>query len=423
MTPLLLGMIGRRSHRSTEPGRAHPANARRRTVCMVEFSDWRFDARIRREAETLCDAGYRVDLYLFNEVGKTGVVTPREGLTVHQRAFPGKSRNSTPRQRRQRALRAASIIAATSVEVLLSRHDVYHAHNLTYSMPALVAARRNGSPLVYDGHELHFAHYEETSAANVLRNRLGGLLETIMVRRASRVIQASSERSRILKERYGRAADVVIRNTSPYVDCSVRHEGVRKDHGIPADSVVAFYSGGVYAGGGRRLDAVLAALGRVEHIHLVVVGFMSSSTKKSLFDSAQKYGVTDRFHIHEAIPPERLIEYASGADIGVIPLAGRSLNTRLSALNKVSQYLMAGLALACSDYPLLRRVARCGEPMELGDVFDVSQADSIAAVLSALSDRERLREIRARALESARLEWSWEQDAQALLDLYAGLGT
>jgi glycosyltransferase involved in cell wall biosynthesis len=399
----------------------HTSSGRAPRVCMAEFSDVRFDARVFREACSLCAAGYAVDLFMYNEAGATSIVQVESGLRVMQTSFTGKSSNSSPAQRMRRLARAAAIIGKTNWRIAWSDYDIYHVHNLKYALSSACAAHRRRAPLVYDAHELHYAHYEERGIKNICRNRLGELIERRVLRQAAAVIEASAERAEAVAAHYGRRDSAVVRNTPLYVDCSSRSPQMREELSISESAMVAFYSGGIYAAGGRRLDKVIEAISLLEGVHLVVVGFMSDRTESDLKRSVGRLGIADRVHLRASLPSHDLVRYASGADIGVIPLAGSSLNTHLSALNKVPEYLMAGLALACSDYPILRRMT-CGSPAGLlGSVFDVSSPESIAMALSRLVVGGRLGEIRQRALSVAARDWRWDVDERALLKVYESL--
>jgi glycosyltransferase involved in cell wall biosynthesis len=83
---------------------------------------------------------------------------------------------------------------------------------------------------------------------------------------------------------------------------------------------------------------------------------------------------------------------------------------------------MAGLPVAASDLPEIRRVARDGDP-PVGELFDPTSSASIAAAVGRiLADpaeyQARRREARRLALE----RFNWQIEEPRLLSLYGSVG-
>ena len=163
----------------------------------------------------------------------------------------------------------------------------------------------------------------------------------------------------------------MINNHVPLVEYRGSTDRVRRECQIPAAAVILFYAGGLYEDGSRRIDTVIKSLPQLPSTHLVVLGFMNDDIHANLEATARRLDVTRRFHIIPACPPSEVYEYAASADIGVIPLWGNNLNVKMSALNKVSEYLMAGLPIACSSYPNLEDIVRHNPVGVVGETFDV----------------------------------------------------
>jgi glycosyltransferase involved in cell wall biosynthesis len=82
---------------------------------------------------------------------------------------------------------------------------------------------------------------------------------------------------------------------------------------------------------------------------------------------------------------------------------------------------MAGLPVAASDLPEIRRVARSGNP-PVGEVFDPASPESIAAAVSrVLADPDTYARRRTEARRLARESHNWQLEETRLLALYAGL--
>src|SRR5699024_9203182 len=137
--------------------------------------------------------------------------------------------------------------------------------------------------------------------------------------------------------------------------------------GIPQDSKVVLYQGGLAAG--RGLDVcVRAAAEFPEDVHLIFIG--KGRMREELQALAQELGVSDRVHWLPAVEPGELSAYTAAADVGLIPYQPVSRNNQYALPNKVFEYTGAGIPFVASDLPELRGIveaARCGE---VYDPFD-----------------------------------------------------
>jgi glycosyltransferase involved in cell wall biosynthesis len=169
----------------------------------------------------------------------------------------------------------------------------------------------------------------------------------------------------------------------------------------------------VYAGGftpNRGLDNVIDAATAVDGVRLVMIGW------GPLEHTLRTRSASDRVVFAEAVDPDELIGVLTGADIGIAPYVPVGLNNFLAAPNKVFEYLHAGLAIAASDLPDIRKIV---EAHDVGELFDASDVTSIARALRALvADPQRLEAAKRNARAAAGL-YTWDAQAAVLLDVYA----
>jgi glycosyltransferase involved in cell wall biosynthesis len=297
--------------------------------------------------------------------------------------------------------------------VIGTRARVYHAHNIHVAPPAWFASRMRGAKLVYDAHEL----YGEASGGLPLPSvtaRLTRVLERFMVRRSDAVFTTNLSRAEHLRERYGREGIEVLGNVPPRVD-----EVVPLDPGYPPGEATVLYQGGIYARA-RAFRETLQALAKLADVHLVIIGFGREQDLELVRQWADEYGVARRVHF---LPPrsfDELVQTAAGASVGLVPIKTNKTNHRLGDTNKLFEFLMAGLPVAASDLPEIRRVATQGDP-PVGELFDpnspTSIADAIRRVLSDPAYQLRRKEARRLALK----EFNWEVEERRLIDVYRTL--
>lgn len=381
------------------------------------------DARVLREARALAAAGHEVTVValragdLPEREERDGVRTWR-GVRAGRLAGPtilgAAGKGETPASPRSASRRPAAAVRLR--DAVLDRRmtraaravpaDVYHAHDLTTLAAAVSAAAAAGARVVYDAHEL----YTELSGLGDGERKRWARLERELITRADAVIVPSPSRGEVLVERYGIAQPDVVMNCPP-----------RGDVPDPAASPLgAVRRGGeillVYAGGyiaGRGLENLIEAVGMLRVMRLVMIGW--GPLEADLRALAARRGFADRVTFLDAVDPDDVVAVAAGADIGLAPYLPVGLNNVLAAPNKLFEYLHAGLAVAASDLPDIRRIVA---EHEVGELFDASDPSSIASAVRRLTAfPERLRMMRARAVVAAE-RFTWEAQARSLLDVY-----
>ncbi|MCA1834719.1 MAG: glycosyltransferase family 4 protein [Actinomycetota bacterium] len=375
------------------------------------------DARVLREAQALTRAGHDVEVIATMEPDLPRRES-RDGFRIHRidalppsltrlagrpliasQSVPAKPSARPPalialRDRivSRRFARAASKVAA----------DAFHAHDLNTLAAGVAAARTRGVPLVYDAHEL----YSELAGFSPAERRRWTAVEKALIGRASRVITVSDGIADELARRYGIERPLVLLNCPerPSRPIVPTESPLYKLRG-PGEMLV-LYAGAMEPN--RGLEQLADASRNARGWRLVMMGW------GKLEDELRRR--SDRITFVEPVPPGEIVAAAAGADVGVIPYVPAGLNNTLSLPNKLFDYLHAGLAVAASDLPQIRRIV---EAERAGVVFEPGNAGAIAQALDELAaDRHGLARMKEASQEAtARYEWGIEK--QKLLDVYA----
>jgi hypothetical protein len=383
---------------------------------MSEFTDIRFDTRVLRSAQALADAGYHIDLLMFNSSISQYTENVKGNIVNHEFAFPYRYKTQGFLARLTRLLKAGIVIIQINLWILMHRADYYHAHNLYFLWSSVLSAIIHKAKMVYDAHELHSEHYEGFSGR--LENKFNELYERIFIPGCDVFIQASPERAEFIEKKYHIKKPFVINNYVPKEIYKNSTDRIRQECKIAPDEIIIYFSGKVLAPGGRHLDHVIVALSQLPGVHLAILGFLGDPLRNELLKIARENSVLQQLHFLPPCPPSEVYDYAVSADIGVIPLWGTSINTKMSALNKLSEYLMAGLPIACSSFPNLVNLVRNNPVGPVGETFDVLSPDSIASTICSIIKKREQENYRENALKLAQTVLNWELEEQKLLEIY-----
>jgi glycosyltransferase involved in cell wall biosynthesis len=386
-------------------------------VCMLVRNAFVRDARVLREAQTLAEAGHDVDVVATMEPGLPAR-EERDGFRVRRiepvprwmtrvvgrpviatQTTPARSK---PRRRpaalvglRDRIVSARFGAVAASIDA-----QVFHAHDLNTLQAAHTAARYRNAWLVYDAHEL----YPELAGFSAAERKLWSAVEARLIGDADRVVTVSEGIAEELARRYGIEPPVVLLN------CPTRPASPPDPARSPLSSIrgpgemLVLYAGAMEPN--RGLEALVEAASGARGWRLVMMGW------GSLESSLHAPGV----EFVAPVSPHEIVGAAAGADVGVIPYLPAGLNNTLSFPNKLFDYVHAGLAIAASDLPQIRRFI---EREGAGVVFHPGDAAGIRAMLDELAaDAPQLERMKSAAREaSSRYDWTVERIK--LIRLYA----
>ena len=446
----------------------------RPTVCMFVRNLFRHDARVKREALTLIDAGYAVVVFavasteaeageawqgpirvvrftlgtavsrFFGALLKASRIwyavaaIPRRIRMVVDRLLPGPgggTREAYHARYQGRPPPTVQVVAQARTRLrafawpmhrflqtlkfgrLAGRmaaelHPVmYHCHDLNTAVAGYRARRWWPAPLVYDSHEL-WPHRNRADA----RRRKSWVLERAdryFARSADAVITVNESIARHIESRYGIPEVIVVRNT-PSLTARAAVENV-----VPLDAVPGprfMYAGGIQTH--RGIEELIQAMALIPEGTLVLAGPGNETYRASLEALALQNGVRDRVRFLGLVSQDALVSTIAQGDIGFCLIKNYCLSYYLSLPNKFFEYLHAGLPIVASDFPEMRLLV---DRYDVGVTCDPADPSAIAkAVADLLGRPEDLERMRANA-RRATGEVNWENERRVLLDLYRRL--
>ncbi len=395
-------------------GSAISAHSSQQLICMHVQGVARIDPRVMREATTLVEAGFRVAIVdIESEAGRPGT----EGMQSVQLRHIIMPNWYVSSRFPWSLLKAAQMFMRSTLLLLGTKADIYHAHDVPALPATFIASRLRRKPLIFDAHELPL---EEMPVAEMSINRrfIHPLLARVFERLLPGcvgVIATSSPMAREIANRYRYPGVSVVRNFPPYqrVQSSDR---LRRYLNIGPEMRIALYQGNIQPD--RQLDRLVRAAAFLQgNTVIALMGKADTSALAELHALIENEGVSERVKIIPPVPYAELLDWTASADVGLCILpVGYTRHLDVCLPNKLFEYAMAGLPVLASSLDAITEVVRA---YELGRILpSLEPADIGAAINAMLADTAALARMRANGLAIARQEFCWEKERPRLLDIY-----
>jgi glycosyltransferase involved in cell wall biosynthesis len=368
----------------------------RERVVMAESSDIYHDYRVQKEASTLAAAGYDVLVYGF----RNGRRSPPGS------AFPFALRTLPVASRRYRALRNLTMfvdIALINLVLVGTRARCYHAHNTMFLVGMWLGSRLHGGRFFYDAHEVQWE-----------LGRVEAALEARFICRADGIINVAPGRARAMAARYGISLErITVVSNYPVFD-----HGAAAPAAAGTDGSVRLVFSGGFNLKNNRLDLLLGALRRVPGVDLSLMAFGYGNGEEVLRRLMSEYGLGGRVRFLPLVKPHEVMGAIRGYDAAVNLLINprNDIAIRFPSVNKMYEYLAAGLPILCSDIEgFEEEFVREGVAVSVNALDEASIADGLRALVE---NRARLPKMKERAVELARDRYNWATQGARLAALY-----
>jgi glycosyltransferase involved in cell wall biosynthesis len=384
-------------------------------VCMIAYTFYAFDARVRREAETLVAHGFHVRF-----------LTPRAGAKAARFVMNGVEVRELPvakyRGKSQLAYLASYVwfaLAASAVclsLVIRRQIDVVHVHNLPdFLVVAAIVPRLTGSKVVLDVHDsIPETFATKFSSASIFWKALC-LEERLSALVAHRVICVNHPQREALVARG-------IPRAKTFISMNVPDPAIFSD-GAPSAPMAADSSFNVVYHGtmSERLgvDLIVRAFARLRdrlpmaRLHLWGAGDDAESFRKLVRELRLDEQVTLNL---KGFPLQELPRLLRSMHVGVVGNR-RSAAADLMLPVKLLEYVSLGIPAVV---PRLRTIEHYfSDDMVL--YYDAEDVDSLATAIHRLYRQPDSRREQARRARAFLAQYGWEQQGPELAALYTSL--
>ncbi|MEB3286023.1 MAG: glycosyltransferase [Vampirovibrionales bacterium] len=400
-------------------------------VAFLLNNDFGFDARVKREIDTLLANGVEVTLFCVCSAGGSLPAYEQNGRLTIRRLFKKPLKTFEPFTFRH--LKGLTRILLASQ----GRFDVVHAHDSNTLLLGWLLARLWRAKLVYDSHELWgsvFAYEREIAlkafeagafSKKCLSRKLAGLkqsehLETWLLARCDALISVNDTLCRLLREKSSRKIPhvVSIRNIPHYFE--MHTQPTRRFHeafSLPEETKILLYQGDIKTS--RGVDLLLDAVARMSYPDFALILMGPIPEKEYARNLKQRLGALKQLGkavFHQAqVPQKELLYWTASADLGLAPIINVRESYYYCLPNKLFEYVQAGIPVATSDFPEMKNVI---EAYGLGFTFNPEQPEVLAQALdNFLNDPQRGARYRQN-VHQAKEALTWDNEEKKLLVLY-----
>lgn len=364
-------------------------------------SSFEYESRMLRITRTLVEATRISDVVIIAQAA--GHLPARERIDDNREV-----RRIGARIRGNRFWSKAARFGEWSARVMGSLRgetiDMVNCHSLSVLPLCVALAAKHRAILVYEPHELE----TETTTFRGGRKKLAKLVERTLMRRASRIIVVSNSIARHYRNEYGLSElpDVIMNAPERPQAVPAPSRIFRDLYAIPEHDLVFMYQGVLDEMRGCAMLLEAFRSGPADK-HIVFLGF--GAMEEEIAAAAKEF---PNIHFHQAVPPDRVMEFTRGADVGFALLDDSCLNHDYALPNKFFHYIHAGLPVVVSDKPEMGALVdewQCG--WRVGNT-----ASAFAERIAAIAREER--DAASKGAMACAQKLNWESEAAKLVGIY-----
>ena len=290
--------------------------------------------------------------------------------------------------------------------------DIIHAHDPDSLLAAILLKAKYGCRIIYDAHE----YGPDAYLIRPKPRYLFFALERMLLKHVDAAVTVSPGLAEKYNARFHDLDFQVLPNASPRKDGDFVAPGVGEIAKLADGRVSVLFQGGFAKH--RGVEWVIDEWARLDpkNAALFIRG-PTNTYREVLIKCAQDTGLLQRsIYFLDSVSEDQLIAYASTADIGIIPYHSYVENHVGACPNKLSQYMLAGLAVMSTPLPYVEEViglAKCGI------VYDDRKAGNFGEKLSRLlEDPAKTSALGQAGRNYAKSQYNYGIFAHILLEIY-----
>ena len=394
-----------------------PENTPKKQVCMVAYTTYEFDARVRREAETLVSLNEYEVLFIVPKGGKIPRKRVVDGISVMElntRKYQGNNKLRYIISYLNFTLSA--FIKCTGL--LFTRNiDIFHFHNMPdFLVFAGVIPRLFGKKIILDIHDTMPETYvtKFKKRGNILF-KLFYMEEASSCKFAHKIICVNHIQRDILVERGIPGRKILVSMNVPDPKLFKNHEAA----GTKSNGNFRLVYHGTLAerlGINLALQAISKLNDKIPGLEFHIFGRINSAYGLKLVGLSRVLGTDPYVRFNKTVPMESLLDVLEEMHLGIISNR-KNMATELMLPVKMLEYITLGIPVIA---PRLKTIQYYFSD-EMVRYFEPEDVDSLTdAILDLYHNKsKRIRQTKA-AMEFIE-KYGWEKQQMGLINLYREL--
>jgi len=371
----------------------------RKKVCIAFLGNALYDSRIVNLTNSLKEDGCQVSVISFD-----WFISSKDYFDDEVKVFRlTKRKFSLPFY-----LRYALILCR---ELQRTQADIYFAEDF-YTLPFVtVIAKLKHSKIYYNSREL-YAFLGGLSNRPFLQSVVR-FVEKFFIHKVDLVLTTGEMDSGCLIIFYDIKNTLVVRNI-PLYQTPVNKIDFRKKYGIAENKMILLYQGVLLEG--RGIPLVMKAMVVLPKTVLVILG--DGEQKNNFQRLANELKINERVFFIGTISQKELINYTSGADIGLSLIENISISYYHALPNKLFEYIMAGLPVLCSDLPQMKKIVK---NYKVGESIEIENEENLISVLKRWQENPGLLDSYKNNCIAAAKVLNWQEEYKSVRSKLLGL--
>lgn len=276
---------------------------------------------------------------------------------------------------------------------------VVHAHDFTALELGARLAKEHNVPFIYDSHEWWLGRQRQHRPTPII-DRGEAKLEARLGAKADAVITVGESIAHLMRTRRGLKNVFVVRNSFP------RSKDISEKVTSPPLGII--YAGRIDAY--RELEVTIEVAGKIS-LPICWMGDHENQWSAKHVPVARRSGV----EVLVSQPIEAVTTAMQNAGLVFVTHSNQFESHRLALPNKLFHAVHAGVPVIATDVTELAGIVR---QYDIGELYEPGNAKSMAdAIARAISRHSEL----VLNVQAAKIELSWDHDAQILHDIYVGV--
>ena len=382
-------------------------------VCMVAYSFYEGDNRVRRYAETLAKRGDRVDVFSLRQKGQParGIVNGVRVFRIQRRVVNEKTKFSYLGRLLLFFMRSMAFL---SVEQMKERYDLVHVHSVPdFEVFAAILPKLTGSKIILDIHDLvpEFYLSKFQSSTRSLTFRLLTRVERMSAWFSDHVIAANHIWEKRLRERSVKDSKCTTILNFPDTEIFKARGRTRTDN-----KFIILYPGTLNYHQG--IDIAIRALALIKdqapEVEFHIYG--AGDQLNSLRELVEELGLEDRVFLKGTKALHDIASVIENADLGVVPKRKNSFGNEAFS-TKILEFMSLGVPVVVPD----TAIDRYYFDNSVVKFFHANDERSLADAILLMIKNPELRRKYTRNASEFVLKYSWDVNKSTYLDLVNSL--